>query len=292
MNIKNNLIKNMALGFTLIVASYSCQKMSRPALPSDYPTDNVTLPGGNLRFYVSFDSTSEAAKQINVRFADSISGYPSFFPDPSTTYVNGVRGTAYQGSYGTFLHYLNANDFGTATSFTISFWMNVTLAQKDHNNADGVLAFSSTTNFWSNFVVFADHENSTSDSMQLKITFSADHSGTNTNWDFTGYTGSKRWPHMYDGNWHHVAFTYDATSKTGTLYRDGALFDQKTNESIAFDGNDDQLVVGGFQEAVNIVDTYANNSWMSGFPGAIDQIRLYNASLSASDIQSLYNNKQ
>lgn len=289
MNIKKRFIKNVAFVFTLCVALYSCQKLSRPALPSDYPKDNVTLPGGSLRFYVSFDSTSEAAKQLNIRFADSISTYPCFFPDPSTTYVTGVTGTAYQGSTGTYLHYLNANDFGSATSFTISFWLNIMLSQKDHNNADGILDVSSTTNFWSNVCIFADHESSTADSMQLKFVFA---NGGGNNWDFAGYTGASRWPNMYDGNWHHVAFVYDATSSTATLYRDGVQFDKKTNETIKFDGNASQLVVGGFQEAVNIVDTYADNSWMSGFPGAIDQIRLYNAALSPSDIQSLYNNKQ
>ncbi len=288
MNLKYRLFKNALLAFTLYAAISSCQKMSTPAL-GNYPKDNNVLPGGNLRFFVSFDSTSTDAKQINIRFADSISGYPSFFPDPSTTFVTGVRGTAYQGSTGTFLHYLTANDFGSAKSFTISFWLNISLAQKDHSNADGILAISSTKNFWSNVIVFADHEASTSDSMQLKFHFA---NGSGDNWDFAGYTGANRWPHMYDGVWHHVAFTYDAGTSTATLYRDGVQFDQKTNETIAFDGNASQVVIGGFQEAVNIVDTYANNSWMSGFPGAIDQVRLYNAALSASDVLALFNNKE
>jgi hypothetical protein len=125
--------------------------------------------------------------------------------------------------------------------------------------------------------------------MQLKFVFA---NGGGNNWYFAGYTGANRWPHMYDGQWHQVAFVYDAAAKTGTVYRDGVQFDKKTNETIAFDGKDDQVVVGGFQEAVNLVDTYANNTWMSGFPGAIDQLRLYNAALSASDIQALYNSKQ
>lgn len=288
MNTIYKFIKTPALAILLFAALNSCNKLSKPAL-GDYPKDQVTLPGGDLRFYLSFDSTTVDAKQINIRFADSISGYPSFFPDASTTFVSGVHGTAYQGSTGTFLHYLNANDFGKATSFTISFWLNTTIDQKDHSNADGILALSSTSNFWSNFVVFADHESSTSDSMQLKFVFA---NGTGNNWDFAGYTGSKRWPQMYDGNWHHVVFVYDAPSSTATLYRDGVQFDQKTNETIAFDGNASQFVVGGFQEAVNIVDTYANNSWMSGFPGAIDQVRLYSAALSSTDVQALYNNKQ
>jgi hypothetical protein len=289
MNKIKNLIKALLLVMPIIFGLGSCDKLPRPALPKDYPQDLAVTPTTSLRFYLPFDSTSEADKQINVRFADSISSYPSFFPDPSTMAVPGVTGTAYQGSLGTFLHYYSANDFGSSTSFTIAFWLQVTLAQKDHNNADGIMALSSTTNFWSDFAVYADHESSTSDSMQLKFVFA---NGSGNNWDFAGYTGNARWPHMYDGNWHHVAFTYDAGTKTGTMYRDGVQFDQKIGETIAFDGMASQFVVGGFQEAVNIVDTYANNSWMSGFPGAIDQVRLYNAALSASDVAALYNNKQ
>lgn len=288
MKIKNISFKLLA-AITSVIAISSCQKMSRPDLPSNYPTDQSVTPTTELRFYLSFDSTTADDKQINVRFKDSISGYPSYFPPSSVSYGPGVRGTAYQGNLGGFLHYINANDFGKSTNFTIAFWIKATLAQKDHNNADGVLALSSTGNFWSNAVIYADHESSTSDSMQLKFHFA---NGSGDNWDFAGYTGTARWPKMYDGQWHHVAFSYDATAKTATLYRDGVQFDKKTNETIAFDGKASQLVVGGFQEAVNIVDTYANNSWMSGWPGMLDNIRLYNKALSAAEVSSLYTNKQ
>ncbi len=80
MNPKNKLIKNIALGIAFCVASYSCQKMTTPTLPADYPTDVIVTPTTPLRFYVPFDSTSEAAKQINVRFADSISYISFIFP--------------------------------------------------------------------------------------------------------------------------------------------------------------------------------------------------------------------
>jgi Concanavalin A-like lectin/glucanases superfamily len=272
-----------------IIIVSGCKKLSKPALPGDYPQDKVVTPPTSLRFFLSFDSTAPTDNQLNVRFKDSISGYPSFFPNSATTYVTGVEGTAYQGSTSTFLHYYNANDFGAATSFTIAFWLKATLDQKDHTNADGILALSSTANFWSNVIIYADHESSTSDSMQLKFHFA---NGSGDNWDFAGYTGDARWPAMYDGQWHQIAFVYDAAAKAATLYRDGVQFDHKSGETIAFDGKASQLVVGGFQEAVNIVDTYANNSWMSGFPGALDQIRLYNAALSQADIAALYTNKQ
>src|SRR5438309_10156461 len=126
-----------------VVGFTACQKMERPALPSDYPKDNPVTPSSELRFYLNFDSTTADDKQTNIRFKDSISNYPSFFPPSSVSYGPGVRGTAYQGSTGGFIHYLNANDFGSSTNFTIAFWIKATLAQKDHNNADGVLALSS-----------------------------------------------------------------------------------------------------------------------------------------------------
>ena len=179
---------------------------------------------------------------------------------------------------------------GSAKSFTLAFWMKIPLASKDNNHAVGIMSLSSTTGFWSEIAVYADNTTKgASDSMDLKFHFA---NGTGDNWDFAGYTGTARWPKMYDGNWHQVVFTYDASSSTGILYRDGAIFDKKTGETIAFDGKAGQFVLGGFQEAASIVDTYANNSWMGYFPGAIDQLRMYNAALSASDVTNLYANKQ
>jgi hypothetical protein len=286
------ITKNISFKFLpaliAIIAISSCQKKDKPALSSDYPTDNPVTPTSELRFYLNFDSTVAGDKQINIRFKDSISSYPSFFPPTTVSYGTGVRGTAYQGSTSGFIHYLNANDFGKSTSFTIAFWIKGTIGQKDHTNADGVLSLSSTSNFWSNVVVYTDHEASTSDSMILKFHFA---NAAGDNWDFAGYDGPRRWPKMYDGQWHHVAFSYNSATKTATLYRDGVQFDQKTNETIAFDGHESQLVVGGFQEAVNIVDTYGNNGWMSGYPGMLDNIRLYNKALSTAEVLNLYTNK-
>ena len=285
------IFKNAIFILMVFIVASGCKKLSRPELAKNYPVDHTVTPTTPLRFYLSFDSTAASDNQINIRFKDSISNYPSFFPPSDVTVVPGVRGTAYQGQSDAFLHYVNANDFGSATSFTISFWINATLAQKDNAHACGVMALASTTNFWSEFAIWADNTTkSSSDSMDLKFHFA--NGPGNDNWDFAGYSNATAWPHMYDGNWHNVAFVYDATTKTATLYRDAVQFDQKTNETIAFDGKADQLVVGGYQEAVSIVDTYANNSWMSGFTGAIDQVRLYNTALTASDVTNLFTNKQ
>ena len=90
--------------------------------------------------------------------------------------------------------------------FTISFWINITLAQKDNNHAVGVLAFASSKGFWSNIVFYADNNAKTdNDSMDLKIHFND--KGVTDNWNFAGYIFSIAWPHMYDGVWRQKAFT-------------------------------------------------------------------------------------
>ena len=278
----------LLLALIALLGVVSCEKLNRPALPKNYPTDNPVTPTTPLRFFVNFDSTSTADGQLNIRFQDSISNYPCFFPDPSISWTTGVHGTAMQGSSTALIHYVNANDFAASTSFSISFWIQATLAQKDHVNADGLLALPSTTNFWSNVCIYADHEASTSDSMPLKFHFA---NGTGDNWDFQ-YSGPTGIPSMYDGNWHHIAFTYDQSIETATLYIDGAQFDQKSKEVIAFDGAATGFIIGGFQEMIGIFDTQADNTWQSGWPGGMDQVRLYNTALAASDVQALFNNKQ
>jgi hypothetical protein len=287
MRLIHKVLKSAAIVLVLSVAISGCEKIDHPAL-GNYPTDS-NPPGGPLKFYTAYDGIN--ADSIRATFANT---------DSVTSYVGGASGQAIQfnpvlGAAGadsvfSFLIYPDANDFAsTATSFTLSFWMNITLAKKDSINADGIIALSSTSNFWGNITVYADHFSDITDSMQLKFHFA---NGAGDNWDFAGYTGTNMWPDMYDGNWHQVVFSYDATSLTATLYRDGVQFDQKTNETIVFDGNASSLVVGGFEQAANIQGNYAGNTWMSGFPGAIDQLKFYAEALSATQVAANYTNKQ
>ena len=99
----------------------------------------------------------------------------NFGIDNNVTYVDGgVSGKAVQfdGSKNGYVSFPSANDFGSSTSFTISFWINITLAQKDNNHAVGVLAFASSKGFWSNIVFYADNNTKgTTDSMDLKMHF-------------------------------------------------------------------------------------------------------------------------
>lgn len=265
-------------GFAFLTLATGCDKTDPPEL-GDYPKD-ANAPGGPLKFYAAMDG----------RAVDSIRA--NFGVDNGATYVGGgASGGAVQltGASNGYVAFPSANDFGKSTDFTISFWMNITLAQKDNGHAVGVLSVASTSNFWGNITFYADNNTQgTTPNMDLKIHF-ANEGGDN--WNFAGYNFANAWPNMYDGQWHQVAFTYNAASKTGTVYRDGVQKDQKTNEVIKFKDMSN-VVVGGFQQAANIVGKYSENTWMAGFPGKLDQIRLYGTTLSASEILALYNGKK
>ncbi len=274
------IVMLLALG---VICLNACQKMEQPPL-GDYPKD-ANPPGGPLKFFAAMDEKN----------VDSIKANYGTFNNASIV-AGGVSGMCAQfdGSQNGYINYPSANDFAsTASDFTISFWINATLAQKDHVNADGVMALANTLNvdggpngFWGNFTIYADHETSTSDSMLLKIAlFRVD--------SLTSFDGANwKWPKMYDGQWHHVVYTYTAADSLLTAYRDGAFFNKvTTGRQIKF-GFASQLILGGFQEAVGIVSDYPSNTWMSGFPGEMDNVRLYSEALSADDIKSIYDNKQ
>jgi hypothetical protein len=276
MNHRNKIIRYILLLSVFGLGAFGCQKMDRPTL-GDYPKD-TNPPGGPLKFYAALDGSA----------VDSIRANFGIVQDAN--FVDGVSQKAMQADYSKkgYISFPSANDFGSSSDFSISLWINATIDQKDHNNADGILAFGNSKNFWGNVTIFADHEASTSDSMILKFHFNS--ANNSDNWQ-AQYAGDKRIPHMYDGNWHNIVITYNASSSLFTLYIDGAQYDQMTmNPGIKFE-NSSQLVVGGFQEAVGIVSDYPSNSWMAPFPGKIDQVRLYGTTLSAGDVTGIYTSR-
>lgn len=274
------------LAIALVIVS--CQKMDRPALPSDYPTDHTATPTTSLRFFVSFDSLSDADKQLNIRFKDTISGYPSFFPDASITSITGIRNKGYYSTSGYFLQYYNTNDFvSTAQSFTVAFWEK--RDGRPNGDAQFPFAFPSSNGYWaatSMFVLF-DHQGAgaTNDSAVIKM--DVVDKNLNDNW-FT-WDGTHRIYGIQDNNWHHIAFVYDATSSILSLYIDGAKNAYTQQWGTHGGANMDAGKVTGFNLGGRPTE---NLGWGKSWMGGLDQFRLYNAALSAAEVASLYTNKQ
>src|SRR5215471_3518836 len=271
----------------IVIGVSSCQKMSRPAL-GDYPQDVPVTPATELRFYVPFDSTKTDDKQINIRFKDSISQYPSFFPDKSITYTGGVHGTAVKLSAGNALKYISANDFAaTAQSYTLALW--VKSPGVPHSNPQFVMSLVDK-DYWHNsgmFLLF-DHDGAGSTPDSASVSFVV-----KDNWYV--FHNKDRIPHIYDQAWHHLAFVYDQTKLT--TYVDGHALTGLSNDATGVmsgplnltPASVTNMVIGGWNKHVAIAGP--TDSWIDSYPGLIDQFRLYNKALSAADILALYNSK-
>ncbi len=90
---------------------------------------------------------------------------------------------------------------------------------------------------------------------------------------------------VVDNNWHHVALTLDHATTTLTMYFDGNFVDSVNTASGLW----------AHSGAVNIGRSDGNSLYHDGnsaanyyFNGAIDEGRIYNETLSATDIQFLY----
>ena len=281
---RKDLLKIVAVAIPAL-AILGCQKMERPAL-GDYPQDQVVTPTTPLRFFLSFDSTDAADQQLNIRFKDSISGYPSFFPASSITYSGGINGTAYDGPSDAYLNYVNPNDFvSTAESFTVAFWEKRNGAPS--GNAAFVYNITSTNGNWANtsmFLLFDWSNPANNDSAILKF-YVVD---KNVSDAWLTWEGPNRVPGIQDNNWHHLAFVYDATTSKLTLYVDGVPNAHVPEWTGHGPVNMDGTKVSGFNVGGrNLVDL----GWGQEWGGALDQFRLYNTALTPAEVMSLVTGK-
>jgi len=87
-------------------------------------------------------------------------------------------------------------------------------------------------------------------------------------------------PSIWDGLWHHVAGTFDQTTRTVRLFVDGAEVGAGTTTTfdIAYNLPDtDDLFIGRF-----------GGSCPLNFPGDVDEVEVFARALSAAEIQALY----
>lgn len=276
MSFKNKIIKNTILVLAASLAITACHKLDRPLL-GDYPKD-ANAPGGPLKFYAAFDGTT-ANPLMNA--VDSIrANFPSSNPLAS---VDGVKGKGFQGNGTQAINYPSANDFKTATSCTISMWVNNVV------NANTELYFSLVDkDYWHASSAFLLVEHATPVKCQLKVALMD---------QWVEYIDNFNMP-LFNGQWHHLAFTYDETTSKLSVYFDGLEVPSPSGGILKLNGaplgklnlnKASNLVIGGWNKHAGL--TGPTDSWISGFTGKMDQFRLYGKALSASEVLALYNSK-
>ena len=143
----------------------------------------------------------------------------------------------------------NYNVGASAAGMTIEFWTKGT-----PNDTCGVLA-------WENGVAMV--EGGGNDALYANI---VDTNGNNHSLSPA--------VNVFDGNWHHVAVTYDRATGVADVYKDGVMVVTQT--------------IGSFQPQTSN-DLYMGQvSGYSNFKGQLDEISLYSQPLTADDILAIY----
>lgn len=275
---KKNTMKNKLqlclVSVALVLFAASCQKMKRPELGS-YPKD-ANPPGGPLKFYAAFDGTTSnplmnAVDSIRANFAAA---------NPLVS-ITGVSGKGIQGDGTKAIKYPSANDFSSVTSCTISLWVNNTV------NSNTELLFSlANKDLWHQSAAFLLLEHATPTKCQLKFALMD---------KWVEYIDNFNKP-LFDGTWHHLAFTYDGGTSTVKVYYDGTEVPLPPGAAGNFASlgnlnlkNSTNLIVGGWNKHAGV--SGPTDSWIGGFSGKMDQFRLYGKALSASEVLALYNSR-
>jgi len=281
--------KIMAAAFA-VLSFTACQKMDRPALAADYPTD-ANEPGGPLNFYAAFDGTTTDARMNAV---DSIRA--TFASDNPLQSVDGISGKAIQGENMKFVKYAKPNDWAVkAESFTISFWYKKDGQTKNNKGGNGpeyIMSLKSSNGHWTGAAgfVFLEGDNS---GAAVKTAF-IDTTGANgkDTW-FTWESATEKIPGLLNNQWHHMAFVYNAANSSMTLYVDGvANPNVKVGTGLGNIDLDDSKITE-FRVGAGPNSNMDTDDWLaSTFKGSIDQLRLYSTALSASEITALYAGKK
>lgn len=199
---------------------------------------------------------------------------------------------------------LNANNFsyvlfpGTELAavdeFALSFWVNADFVDNGSNSIKGILGLvnlSHTTNFWGNIDMFIENGSNPTDGAQIKTHVVSE--GTKESW-ITG--GGFLNVMTFFNQWSHHVFTYDKTAHEFRYYINGALIKTQAaswgTDDLIFTGSG-KIVFGAVHFMTIPSQTTGSGSqpWASYLTGEMDEIRIFNKSLSDAEVLEIYNDE-
>lgn len=269
------IARSVLLALAIALAAVGCQKEKRPVL-GDYPKD-TNPPGGPLKFYAAYENTN----------VDSIRA--NFGTDNNITYVPGISGQGFQGGTDGYIVYPSANDFKKSTSFTVSFWMKKNGPNPAGAGTSFAFGLATTKDIWTRMDMFLEFEDagnpSTADLASAKF-YLRD--------QWFEYVQGNRLPNVLNNQWHHLVFSFDATTSMLKFYIDAVEFTAVSGKFNNDGGIPDfsqsaGIVVGG---PGHFAVGKTPDDWMGNFKGDIDQFRLYGEALSAAQVTELFNSKK
>jgi concanavalin A-like lectin/glucanase superfamily protein len=241
-------------------------KSYQPAFTINGYTSVAEIGHGNLVGYWSFDGS----------YIDSVSN--TVATGKGTSFTGGFKGQALQGASNGYVISDLPNAIKNATSITIDYWLN------SPQTSTGIITpvcFARTDQFWGSLDMFVENP-STPTSGNLKVHFN----GQSEVWFTNGFI-SNPW-----NSWQNIALTYDAASSTFTLYQGGIAVASQTQAglgNLVLPATATKIVFGTeqFNCTPSLGTAGSSQPWAAYLTGQMDEVRVYNKALNASDIQAL-----
>jgi len=272
----------------------SCSKSSDtlPTIGGYASSDAVAST--NLVSYFPFDGNANDSK--NSGTSATVVG---------ATFTKGLRGQAYQGAAGAYATIAPSAAYNSLPSYTLSVWYKVS-GQPNATTGPQGLFFLSGTNTLNELIYEIDRPNTSqvgTDSLKLH------HGFTNlgsAGWQ--GFTMEAYDTSSYKG-WKHMVTTYDGASSTYVIYGDGvpllnASAWGKFTSYVLYQGNSGAAATtgqGSLSWSTDAPKVITIGTWPATlygvsptlgangcFVGQMDELRVYNKALSATDVSALY----
>lgn len=268
-----NIQYSVCLVAFLGTCAFSCQKKFDP---------NSYKPSETFSGYSSSSQVAAASLVAYFGFEgsliDSVSGTQG--TAAGTSFGTGIIGQGLSVGVGNYVTFAMTTALKGVQSGTVSYWVNTA------ENTAGIqepICFVNGTQFWSNFETFFDGQTATSAVFKIHA---FGNGGSSEEW-LTAWTINNPW-----SVWDHIVVTYDEPSTTFTAYVNGAQLGTATAAGFGAlnMANTDTLVFGTtqFQTNPSLTSGATSQSWASNVLGAIDEVRIYNTALSATDVAALY----
>ena len=175
----------------------------------------------------------------------------------SQGYIN--NGGVFSGTDSSSRSKITTTNLPTYNNYSISFWM-----KSDDVISDADIIMGTSDSYASN-VGFGLYTGHPSDG---DLTWAVSNGSSRVNITAAGLTA---------GQWHHVVVTQNISNNEKKIYIDNTLKTTSTstinNTNVTY-----SLVIGGYSGYTN-----------SAYDGMLDQIRIFNKALSASEVSTLYN---
>ncbi|MDP4277130.1 MAG: LamG-like jellyroll fold domain-containing protein [Bacteroidota bacterium] len=278
---KTDLFKLLTLGVALMsgLALTSCSKDDNNS--DNKKVDPSTIASTDLVAYFPFDGN--ATEKV-----------ASLTPavQPNVTYVTGRRGKAYQGADNAYLRYtLPANSkLKSLTSFSVAVWFKSPLVTGDPEPIFFQIGRSDDL-YWGNLTLALNRLDANADSLQLKAFFYKD--GVSWAPQHVPFSCSS----FRINTWMHLIFEYDATTSKYKIFKDGVqvVTSSSVEDRYASSANDalgalkfinaDVINIGAWRPKT---EGTATDNWMGWFKGNLDELRVYDKALTATEAKALY----